>query len=487
MNYRFTAAVVFMLGVLLGSQVNAAVVGKATFVRGLMTAQPASGDPRIVGSGESIGEHDVLRTGARSFAVLKLNDDSKITLRPNSVFKVDKFLNKQQTAGTGNVFLRLFKGGLRVVTGLVGKRNPSGYRLFSPNATIGIRGTDFEARLCTDDCKQEARKKRPGKGKSDRVAARVAFLRGKLNVASRTGSNRNLLLGGSLFEGDVLETAPRSIAVIVFQDESRFTLRPNSKMRIKEFKYNRKKPAESNAFVNFLRGSVRVVTGLIAKARPRQYRLSTPLATIGIRGTGFELRCLNECTTGDTSSVVSKSTNTAKLLDMLIPAAHAQAGSGMSAWVFKGSIEFQLPNGGLLTVNQGQAAYYDGVNPPKLFPTVPLFFQGLTQPKTDAAVEKSVTAEAEETQEVEAGLYVRVIEGDVIVTNEETQDTTYAGADQVVFSNPKTNEAVYISGTPRLSLTPDPKLFDDPKLQEVFQLLDGGSDEPDNQFECVVQ
>lgn len=165
MNNRLMATVIFAVvlvtGMLPGTPAGAAVVGKATFVRGLMTAQPTTGDPRIVGSGESIGENDVLRTGARSFAVIKLNDDSKITLRPNSVFKVDKFLNKQKTAGTGNVFLRLFKGGLRVVTGFIGKRNPNGYRLFSPNATIGIRGTDFEARLCAADCKQEARKKTP--------------------------------------------------------------------------------------------------------------------------------------------------------------------------------------------------------------------------------------------------------------------------------------------------------------------------------------
>ena len=475
-----------LLGLALGQSALAAVVGKATFVRGLMTAQATTGEARIVGSGEAFGEADVLRTGSRSFAILKLNDESKITLRPNSVFKVEKFLNKQKKASNESVFLRLFKGGLRVVTGLVGKRNPKGYRLASAFATIGIRGTDFEARLCAEDCKQEAKKVRRTKTTASRVVARIAFMSGKLTVAGRTGSTRNMLLGGSLFEGDVLETAPRSVAVIVFLDESRVTLRADSKLRIDEYAYNREKPAQSNAFMRFLRGGIRVVSGLIAKARPRNYRLQTPVATIAVRGTGFELKCLEECTAAGKTSRLQAPALPTRLFNLLIPPAKAQPPAGLSAWVFLGSIEMKLPGGGVFTVNQGQAAFYNGINPPKLFPTVPLYFKGLTQPKSDPTVVKSTVTAPTQTQQIEEGLYVRVIEGDVIVTNDETQDTTLAGAGDVLFTNPLTKQVLRVVGQPKLIITPPPTLFDEggggPPL---IDLLDSGDGTPST-MECTV-
>src|SRR5690606_26622616 len=51
-----------------------------------------------------------------------------------------------------NAFFRLLKGGFRAVTGLIGKNDRERFRVRTPVATIGIRGTDFEARLCDGDC-----------------------------------------------------------------------------------------------------------------------------------------------------------------------------------------------------------------------------------------------------------------------------------------------------------------------------------------------
>ncbi len=489
MNSRLVAAVVTVVFFFLSHCAGASIVGKATFVRGLMTTQTNSGEVRIVGTGDTIGEEDVLRTAASSFAILKLKDESKITLRPNSVFKVEKFLNKQKKSSNDSVFLRLFKGGLRVVTGLIGKRNPQGYRLSSPVATIGIRGTDFEARLCTEDCQKETKKVKGQKVQAGRVVARIAFLSGKLTVASRTGSSRTLLLGGSLFEGDVLETASRSVAVVVFQDESRVTMRSGSKLRIDEYAYNRKEPASSNAFMSFLRGGIRVVSGLIAKAKPRNYRLTTPVATIAVRGTGFELKCLEECSAAGNVSSRNTPALPTRLMDLLVPPARAQVPSGLSAWVFNGRVDFKLPGGGVFSINQGQAAFFDGVNPPKMFPNVPLYFQGLSQPATDNSVVKSTTTAPKESNKIEEGLYVRVIEGDVEVTNQQSGETSHAGAGDMVFTNPQTKEVVQISGQPKLIIKiPDPELFDDPKVGEALeQLLGGGGEDGDGKFECVVQ
>ena len=47
-------------------------------------------------------------------------------------------------------------GGLRAVTGLISKAGPDRVRLVTPTATVGIRGTEFDARLCGPECRLEA-------------------------------------------------------------------------------------------------------------------------------------------------------------------------------------------------------------------------------------------------------------------------------------------------------------------------------------------
>jgi len=48
--------------------------------------------------------------------------------------------------------LSMFKGGLRAVTGLIGKRSREKLSFRTETATIGIRGTHFGALLCQNDC-----------------------------------------------------------------------------------------------------------------------------------------------------------------------------------------------------------------------------------------------------------------------------------------------------------------------------------------------
>lgn len=46
----------------------------------------------------------------------------------------------------------LLKGGLRTITGAIGKRKPDAYQLRTTVATIGIRGTNYGVLLCQGDC-----------------------------------------------------------------------------------------------------------------------------------------------------------------------------------------------------------------------------------------------------------------------------------------------------------------------------------------------
>ena len=69
-------------------------------------------------------------------------DGGFIALRPNTVFRVDEY--KANGDSSDKIFMSLFKGALRSITGWIGKHNMSAYRITTPNATLGIRGTDHE-------------------------------------------------------------------------------------------------------------------------------------------------------------------------------------------------------------------------------------------------------------------------------------------------------------------------------------------------------
>ena len=480
------AALLAVLLAALPSLALAQQAGKASFVRGITTAQGADGAARILATEAPLFAGDVLRTAANSYAVLQLADESKITLRPNTVFKVEAF----STEGEGSVLLRLFKGGLRTITGLVGQRNPRGFQLRSPVATIGIRGTDFEARLCEDDCRQEATGARSSRAPAQRVIGRVAFLSGELRARGLDGIARTLALGASLFEGDVLDTGAGAVAVVVFQDESRVTMRASSTLRLDKYTFDRDDPDKSSVAMNFLRGGIRVVSGLIARLRPERVRLATPVATIAVRGTGFELKCEDPCSAREQAAAPSAGSG---LLDLLIPPASAQGTAGMTAFVFDGAIEFRLP-GGTLVIDQGKAVFFDGVRPPVTLPAIPLYFQQASSAQqqvdagTDQGVVQTTTTAPAQQNEAQTGLYVRVIKGDVDVTSTDTGQTALAGAGQTVFAQPQSGD-VYRITAPRgvlPTITPSGELLT-PATAPLLSPLPAGEQEPQTEFECVVQ
>jgi hypothetical protein len=128
-------------------------IGEVLVATGVVTAQSPVGETRTLAKGSAVFEQDRVKTADKSFAMLKLADDTKIAVRPNSEFVLEKF---SQGAGQEAEELRLLKGGLRALTGAIGKQKPEAVKVNTPYASIGIRGTDFAARLCGEsDCAQD--------------------------------------------------------------------------------------------------------------------------------------------------------------------------------------------------------------------------------------------------------------------------------------------------------------------------------------------
>ncbi len=122
--------------------------GTVSQLAGVLSVQKADGSVRVLSPKSEISNGDVLNTQRDSFAEIRFSDGAKVTLKPNTSVKIENFVYQEAEPSKDSFVYGLLKGGLRAVTGLVGKRNPDAYRLGTATATIGIRGTTFTA----DDC-----------------------------------------------------------------------------------------------------------------------------------------------------------------------------------------------------------------------------------------------------------------------------------------------------------------------------------------------
>lgn len=122
--------------------------GTVSHLSGTLSVRKADGSVRILSQRSEIISGDTLSTERDTYAQIKFTDGGQITLKPNTSVKVEDFKFSEQKPQEDSFLFNLVKGGLRAVTGIVGKRNRDNYRMNTATATIGIRGTTFSA----DDC-----------------------------------------------------------------------------------------------------------------------------------------------------------------------------------------------------------------------------------------------------------------------------------------------------------------------------------------------
>lgn len=121
----------------------APVAGVVVHLSGPLLAKKASGAVKILSVKSEVENGDTLVTEKNTYAMVKFIDNSEITLRPGSTLTVENFSFAADKADGDQAKFNLVKGGLRSVTGLLGKRSKEKFELKTPTATIGIRGTTF--------------------------------------------------------------------------------------------------------------------------------------------------------------------------------------------------------------------------------------------------------------------------------------------------------------------------------------------------------
>ena len=115
---------------------------KVVLVEGDVAVVSSAKQKRALIIGDYIVEGDSIVTGKDGELHLDMEDGGYISVRPNTKMRIVKYQAKGD-ADDSAVF-RLLEGSLRSVTGWIGKFNPRNYLVHTPNATVGIRGTDHE-------------------------------------------------------------------------------------------------------------------------------------------------------------------------------------------------------------------------------------------------------------------------------------------------------------------------------------------------------
>ena len=133
------------------SHAQGAPVGVFDRVTGQVSVQTPGNPSRLASRGDAVAVGDVVVTDDTSEAGITASDGTRIVLRVKSRLEVTDYRFEPANNNAGTFVTNLLRGGLRMVTGLIGKAQPRNQRVLANTATIGIRGTDFEVVMVDDD------------------------------------------------------------------------------------------------------------------------------------------------------------------------------------------------------------------------------------------------------------------------------------------------------------------------------------------------
>ncbi|MCW5770425.1 MAG: FecR domain-containing protein [Rhodospirillaceae bacterium] len=128
----------------------------------------------------------------------------------------------------------------------------------------------------------------PAPAQTGTKAGVAAAVRGPVQqVSFRTPGatvGRNVASGDEIFLGDRIVTGPSGGLQIMLLDGTTFSIGPNSSMVIDEFVYNPSTGA-GKLTASVTRGTLRLISGKLARQDREAIRIKLPTATVGVRGT----------------------------------------------------------------------------------------------------------------------------------------------------------------------------------------------------------
>lgn len=118
---------------------------------------------------------------------------------------------------------------------------------------------------------------------------------GQAQIVALARSRKPVERGPLVRVGDAIQTQIGGHVHLRFVDGGRVSVRPSSRLQIENYAHSEQQPQLSAIKFRLDEGVVRSITGSWGEARER-FRLNTPLAAIGVKGTDFIVRATSDTT-----------------------------------------------------------------------------------------------------------------------------------------------------------------------------------------------
>ena len=112
---------------------------------------------------------------------------------------------------------------------------------------------------------------------------------GQVMAQDAQGVDRKLERRSAIFNADTIRTGAESSAQFRFIDGALLAVSENSIVEVVDYRFDEESQT-GRSWLNLIEGGLRTMTGTIGDNSAQDYELRTPVGTIGIRGTDFQLR-----------------------------------------------------------------------------------------------------------------------------------------------------------------------------------------------------
>jgi len=117
------------------------------------------------------------------------------------------------------------------------------------------------------------------------TAGSFEFVMGDVRVRGADGRERVVRRGDQLEVGEIVVTGPLANAQMRMVDNAFIAVRPDSEVGITDYRFSGR-PEQDNVLLRLAKGTMRAFTGAISQSRRDRFQMTTPTATVGIRGSG---------------------------------------------------------------------------------------------------------------------------------------------------------------------------------------------------------
>ncbi len=128
------------------------------------------------------------------------------------------------------------------------------------------------------------------------LAGSVLIVIGEANISDANGITHAVTRGAKVYAGQSISTGANGHVNLRMVDGAAVIVRASSRLKIEEYFVDSVTPSKSRIKLNLESGVVRSITGKAGEASTESYRLNTPLAAIGIRGTDFVVQANRDVT-----------------------------------------------------------------------------------------------------------------------------------------------------------------------------------------------